>query len=452
MATPIGHRSRWPARLLGLVLAVASLASVVPGTAGASPVDDKRAEARRIAVERERLTTEAERLNEQAKKVQDQLDTLAATVADTDRRLTAQRQATSDVRQQAAQLAINAYVRGDVAGGLGAALGEDGATELQLHRGYAPVALGGGADLLDEARAAQQDTEALASLLADQRAQQQKLQATLTERTAAVATAQTKLVAASRTVDAELTQLVAEEQDRIAAEAEAAAAAKEQARLAEDAKKAAAERARVAALATTAPAAAPATVAPRATTPASAAKAAGAAVSAGSAAPAPATTRPPTSSAARPAAATATTSPKQATPRATSPPATQTPAPAPVVEVPPTSPAAAVAVAAALAQLGKPYVFNTNGPDTFDCSGLTQWAWAKAGVAMPHYTGSQWAAFPQVPVDQMQPGDLIFFNVSLGHVAMYIGNGQYVHAPHTGDVVRISSLGTRRIVGAVRPG
>jgi peptidoglycan DL-endopeptidase CwlO len=97
-------------------------------------------------------------------------------------------------------------------------------------------------------------------------------------------------------------------------------------------------------------------------------------------------------------------------------------------------------------------VFNTAGPDTFDCSGLTMWAWAKAGVSMPHYTVSQFRAFPQVPLDALQPGDLVFFNVNLGHMGMYIGNGQFVHAPRTGDVVKISSLAGRSPVGAVRPG
>lgn len=103
-------------------------------------------------------------------------------------------------------------------------------------------------------------------------------------------------------------------------------------------------------------------------------------------------------------------------------------------------------------QLGKPYVFGTNGPDTFDCSGLTQWAWAKAGVAMDHYTGSQANQFPRISVDQLQPGDLVFFNVDLGHMGMYIGNDQIIQAPRTGDVVKITTLNRGNVVVAVRPG
>jgi peptidoglycan DL-endopeptidase CwlO len=111
-----------------------------------------------------------------------------------------------------------------------------------------------------------------------------------------------------------------------------------------------------------------------------------------------------------------------------------------------------VAVAEAKRQLNKPYKFGAAGPDSFDCSGLTQWAWAKAGVYMDHFTGSQYRAFPRVSIDQLQPGDLVFFNADLGHMGMYIGGGQIIHAPRTGDVVRIASLSGRNVVGAVRPG
>ena len=116
------------------------------------------------------------------------------------------------------------------------------------------------------------------------------------------------------------------------------------------------------------------------------------------------------------------------------------------------NPGAATAIAAAMRQLGKPYVFGTNGPDTFDCSGLTQRAWAKAGVAMDHYTGSQANQFPRISVDQLQPGDLVFFNVDLGHMGMYIGNDQIIQAPRTGDVVKITTLNRGNVVVAVRPG
>ena len=101
---------------------------------------------------------------------------------------------------------------------------------------------------------------------------------------------------------------------------------------------------------------------------------------------------------------------------------------------------APVAVQWAYKELGKPYVWGAAGPNSFDCSGLTQYVWAKAGVYLDHYTGSQWNAGPHVAYDQLAPGDLVFFEPDIGHVGMYIGNGEFIHAPHTGTVVQISSL------------
>jgi cell wall-associated NlpC family hydrolase len=113
---------------------------------------------------------------------------------------------------------------------------------------------------------------------------------------------------------------------------------------------------------------------------------------------------------------------------------------------------AAVAVRAALSQLGVPYVFGTASPGrAFDCSGLTMWAWAQAGVSMAHYTVSQWNAFPKVSLQALQPGDLIL-SYRLGHVGIYIGNGMMVAAPRTGDVVKVTPVfGIRPLDGAVRP-
>jgi cell wall-associated NlpC family hydrolase len=96
-------------------------------------------------------------------------------------------------------------------------------------------------------------------------------------------------------------------------------------------------------------------------------------------------------------------------------------------------------VGVALSQLGTPYVWAGSAPGGFDCSGLVMWAYAQVGVALPHSTYAQWGYGVSVSRDQLQPGDLVFFD-GLGHVGIYIGGGQFVHAPHTGDVVKISSL------------
>jgi cell wall-associated NlpC family hydrolase len=100
----------------------------------------------------------------------------------------------------------------------------------------------------------------------------------------------------------------------------------------------------------------------------------------------------------------------------------------------PTGTQADKAVAFAYAQLGKPYVFGATGPDSYDCSGLVQAAWAAAGVAIPRTTFEDWDNLPHIPVSQMVPGDLIIYDGE-GHVAIYVGNGYIIDAPHTGAVV-----------------
>jgi cell wall-associated NlpC family hydrolase len=93
----------------------------------------------------------------------------------------------------------------------------------------------------------------------------------------------------------------------------------------------------------------------------------------------------------------------------------------------------------ALQYLGVPYVWGGASPGGFDCSGLVMYVYAQLGISLPHYTVAQWNATEPISPSQMQPGDLVFFD-GLGHVGIYIGNGQFVDAPHTGAVVRIDSL------------
>jgi cell wall-associated NlpC family hydrolase len=98
------------------------------------------------------------------------------------------------------------------------------------------------------------------------------------------------------------------------------------------------------------------------------------------------------------------------------------------------------AVGIAMQYLGIPYRWGGASPSTgFDCSGLTMYVYAQLGVSLPHYTGDQWQMGTAVARGELQPGDLVFFD-GLGHEGMYIGNNQFIHAPHTGDVVKISSL------------
>jgi cell wall-associated NlpC family hydrolase len=118
---------------------------------------------------------------------------------------------------------------------------------------------------------------------------------------------------------------------------------------------------------------------------------------------------------------------------------------------------ASVAVQWAYNEIGKPYVWAAAGPNSFDCSGLTQYVWGKAGVYLGHYTGDQWNRGTHVSRDQLQPGDLVFFayNTSqpstIHHVGIYVGGGMMIEAPHTGAYVRKVPAFRSDYIGAVRP-
>ncbi|MGI5419103.1 NlpC/P60 family protein [Actinomadura luteofluorescens] len=111
---------------------------------------------------------------------------------------------------------------------------------------------------------------------------------------------------------------------------------------------------------------------------------------------------------------------------------------------------AAQALRYAMSKIGRPYVWGAAGPTTFDCSGLTMWAYKQVGINLPHYTGSQWNAGTHVSRSDLQPGDLVFFYSDLHHMGIYVGGGKMLHAPHTGDVVKIASMDGRPFAGGVR--
>ena len=96
-------------------------------------------------------------------------------------------------------------------------------------------------------------------------------------------------------------------------------------------------------------------------------------------------------------------------------------------------------VGIAMRYLGVPYVWGGSSPSGFDCSGLVMYAYGQMGVSLPHSTYALWGMGVAVSQDQLQAGDLVFFD-GLGHMGIYIGGGQFIHAPHTGDVVKISSI------------
>jgi len=107
---------------------------------------------------------------------------------------------------------------------------------------------------------------------------------------------------------------------------------------------------------------------------------------------------------------------------------------------------AGAAVRFAYGALGKPYIYASAGPNGYDCSGLTQAAWKAGGKSLPHNAAMQWNQTAHISAGALAPGDLVFY-YGLGHVALYIGNGQVIHAPHSGTVVQVGSVNMAKPYG-----
>jgi peptidoglycan DL-endopeptidase CwlO len=141
------------------------------------------------------------------------------------------------------------------------------------------------------------------------------------------------------------------------------------------------------------------------------------------------------------------------------PPPTKDPDPSPPPPPPPPPPpssGAQAAVDAAYSVLGVPYKWGGDNPDEgFDCSGLTMWSWAHAGVSLPHSSAAQYAVLPHVDKADLKPGDLLFFYTPIHHVAIYVGNNQMIHATHPGSTVQLTTIASYYWAiysGAGRPG
>ncbi|MFF0186919.1 NlpC/P60 family protein [Streptomyces sp. NPDC005244] len=115
------------------------------------------------------------------------------------------------------------------------------------------------------------------------------------------------------------------------------------------------------------------------------------------------------------------------------------------------TPAGRKAIAFATRQIGKPYVWGAEGPDSFDCSGLTSQAWLAAGHVIPRTSEEQWRRLKHVPMEDMRPGDLIIYFADASHVALYIGDGKIIQAPRPGRWVYVSPAASMEILGVVRP-
>jgi len=369
----------------------------------ADPLADKRAEAARIQdlLDRqgERVSVLAERANRAQLKVSEVEGSLVKTeaeVARSDQRL-------QEVRGRLATAAVLAYVHGGSNSLIGK-LARGGGDDMVVRTQYLRVTAADQRRVIGEVRSAKQDFELHRTRLDNER----KAAADAAE---VAASANQQALEAEDAQRAVLGRVTGELGDLVAAE---------QAR-----KEAEAIRNRPAPVGAASPIPAPAE-APRITEP----------------------PRVPTQST-QPSAQTSTQT--QAQPSTTVA-AQTTSAPAPA----PASGKGAIAVAEARKHLGKPYVYGGSGPNNFDCSGLTAWAWKAAGVSLSHSAYTQWFETTRVPVDSVQPGDLLFFGKdgveSIHHNAIYIGGGDMIEASQTGTPIRIRGWRGGDLVGAGRPG
>jgi cell wall-associated NlpC family hydrolase len=416
----IGGARRWACLVGCLVLFATQLAP----PAGADPVDDKRAEARRIAAQLDVLGQSVSVLAEQVDGGRIRADSTAAEAAAAERDLAKAEAAAAGAKSRLAAEAVGTYVQGGMDLGTSPIAANDG--DPVRRRQYAMTLQAKRTDVLDAAKAQAAIVREKRDRLAKARQEAQGAISDVEQAQKDAEAAAAKLQAAQSQVDGELAVLVQQAQDeQIAADAadvQASLAAKN-------------PSSPVAALppparpgapaASAGPGAAPAAPAAPAT-PTAPAGSGGPAVTVQASLPGPVAAPP-----IRPPAATPTTTPTLAV-------------------VAPSSGAAA-AVAEARRQLGKPYRFGAAGPDAFDCSGLTAWAWRAGGRSLPHSSAAQFASLPRVNPANAQPGDLFAFGSPVHHIGIYVGGGQMIAAPETGKTVSYSAAYRRDLTGVVRP-
>ena len=390
-------QARTKAFIFVLFAAVALVPMLPASPARGDEVGDLRARAADITAQMTQLQAEVRTNTTAVEQARYRSSQLGTQIADKKKSLVAARRNESSTRKQLSKFALRSYVSGGQSSSLGSVLGTDG-DKIGQRDGYERIAVGDRQQLVDELAAAQQVTRDQAHRLeADQRdvaATQARAEAKQNQAQQAA----DKLAKIQSQLNGQLATLVAEQQ------AAQARAAEQRVRAQAEAQQAAARQ--TAALQAAAPrqtqASSPAALPPVVSSPQ------------------PSTTPPPGNP--------------------------------PVFVAPPNSSAAAIAIAAARSQLGVPYSWgggNASGPSYgiaqganirgFDCSGLTLYAYAQAGISLSHLTWDQMRQGQVVPLSQIQPGDLVFYWGG-GHMALYVGGGQVIHAPQTGDVVRYGSL------------
>jgi len=376
---------------------IAAVATLLVRPVGATPLGDKQAEAARIAQRLDtlgnRISVLDERYNQARLREQEAQQALAVTKV----RLQASDAQLAQARDRLARVAVSTYVHSGSASLISVLLRGDNVGDLDRRRRYVRTALDDRRQAIGDVATAQRELEASQTALeSEQKAAHNAAADAATNRAAA----ETAIASQERTlskVQGEMAGLVKAEQAKRAAEEQRVA----EARLA---------------LATT-------------TTT---------------------TTLKPAAAGSASTSTTTTTVKSLFGGVTTTTTTTASTAPAPLTSPPPSA-RASVAVEEAKRQLGKPYVFGGAGPDNFDCSGLVAWAWRAAGVSLPHSAGSQYRDYPKVPLTALQPGDIVVFGSDLHHDGIYVGGGQMIHAPQTGDVVKYASIYRQDLYGASRP-
>jgi cell wall-associated NlpC family hydrolase len=382
---------------------------VLSRPAQADEIDQKRAEAARVEDRRERLVEEASRLGEDLVDAIAAFEEVQADIARSEARIAEMSGTVGELREELSTLALDVLVHGDLNGGLSTLVSSSGSVgEIVQRDQYTRVVLNTGQVSADDLDAALDDLRDEQQKLERRRKDAEELTATIESKRAAAEERATELQQLQRQLDAELVQLVEEERQRRIDEAN---------RLAQAALDDAVSGG------------------------GGGQEASGGGRGRGSGASQPGGGTDSGGSGSGDGGGGGGTG--------ESPPTTSPPQPS----APPVSGRAGIAVNAAMGQLGVAYRYATAEPGVaFDCSGLTSWAWAQAGVYLPHQSRAQFASTPRVSRDQAAPGDLIFYYSPISHVGIYIGGGSMVHATNPGDVVKVSTVNWGRVVGVTRPG
>ena len=380
-------------RIVSVVLASALMVpAFTPTVANANPVDQQRQRVEDIVDELERLEEDARRIGEEYVLAVDAQTLLDEEIVEAEARVAAKEAEINDLRGDLGEMAIRSFVgAGDTP--LGPLFEDtDNLNAVMQRDELARVALSAGTVTTDDLNAIVKDLEVERAELGRKRTEAEQLAKSLVDAQERTDRLTGEYTAARADAEAKLGELVAEEEARRAREAAARVKAEYEAQ----------QRASAAANTTTSSSGGSTSTSGGTSTSDS---------GGGSSAPAPSSPPPAVSS------------------------------------------RSGTAVNAALSQQGVPYRYATSKPGvSFDCSGLTKYAWAQAGVYLPHQSRAQYASIPHVAKGAAQPGDLIFFYSPISHVSVYLGGGQHVHAPNTGSVVKIGSVNWGKVSGVGRPG